>query len=671
MVAHERKKIFDKPFIGERRKIPVSIKLHVPNKSSVIASNVPKVDKRPPYSSADSLNGDDDVPFSLSLTGAHLRLKWIFFSTISIFVMISWFEVPFCLSHISNSGIGDGKLSRISADTFFKSVDKDGDGILKKTEVAKFVHDLVGGKDFDTENEVNLEVDKVMENLDRDKDHGLDSSDVYAYWDNLKSLLTTEEVKEWIIHSVQLPEHVGKKFLENGVTGYDFPELVENDGALLRDDVGISKPAQRKKILRQINARLLGIGSVPDVIRNKDVTYIVHENCSSVQFQWKKTNAGGFPVHKYRVQRNSYFQQPDKKGNFSSENTQKSIPDFAPISGNVYDTSWFTVYSGPDPQFHDNDIQQSYSHVYRIQAWNAVGRSPWVYIHVNNCFNSATKSRSQGFKSRSWMDHVSETYFVTNLVITFSQILGLLLFVAGSVMRFKRASVPSTMIANSTLISWIPGFIKKKIQLCFGNVLCELKNEHDVSVRATNLRGYDKGSKSAEDFSEDDTPNDRRMKFAMKKAASERSLNSVGSSSRNSDRESSNFRHRRKSQNLKVDAILETKSDELYSKTDDVKLSGKKKMRNIILSRMKRNKVSIEEISFISDQICPPADDYNKCNTCNKHYKIFKRHKHHCARCMATFCHKHGRVTHSNFTSCKVPGDCLCNHCLEDRKSVV
>jgi hypothetical protein len=47
-----------------------------------------------------------------------------------------------------------------------------------------------------------------------------------------------------------------------------------------------------------------------------------------------------------------------------------------------------------------------------------------------------------------------------------------------------------------------------------------------------------------------------------------------------------------------------------------------------------------------------------------KKFKIGKRYKHHCARCMATFCHKHGRTTHSNFTSCKIPGDCICNSCL-------
>ncbi|KAL7431551.1 hypothetical protein ACHAXH_001822 [Discostella pseudostelligera] len=57
-------------------------------------------------------------------------------------------------------------------------------------------------------------------------------------------------------------------------------------------------------------------------------------------------------------------------------------------------------------------------------------------------------------------------------------------------------------------------------------------------------------------------------------------------------------------------------------------------------------------------------DDDNRCSECQKKFKIGRRYKHHCARCMAVFCHKDGRTTHNNFSSCKVPGDCICNTCL-------
>lgn len=34
-----------------------------------------------------------------------------------------------------------------------------------------------------------------------------------------------DEVAEWVVHAVQLPEDVADNFRSNMVTGYDFPEL--------------------------------------------------------------------------------------------------------------------------------------------------------------------------------------------------------------------------------------------------------------------------------------------------------------------------------------------------------------------------------------------------------------------------------------------------------------
>jgi hypothetical protein len=57
-------------------------------------------------------------------------------------------------------------------------------------------------------------------------------------------------------------------------------------------------------------------------------------------------------------------------------------------------------------------------------------------------------------------------------------------------------------------------------------------------------------------------------------------------------------------------------------------------------------------------------DDSTRCNVCEKKFKLFSRHRHYCARCLSAFCHKHGRTTHSNMTSCRVPGSCVCDRCL-------
>lgn len=60
------------------------------------------------------------------------------------------------------------------------------------------------------------------------------------------SILTVEEAADWVTHAVQLPEEVAHAFRSNSVSGYDFPELVEDNGASLCDDLGIKKLYRRQ-----------------------------------------------------------------------------------------------------------------------------------------------------------------------------------------------------------------------------------------------------------------------------------------------------------------------------------------------------------------------------------------------------------------------------------------
>ena len=106
--------------------------------------------------------------------------------------------------------IGDYKRSPSSAFTFFSTIDRDGDGKLEPEEVASFLREEIGGTDFDSTYEVETEVIKMMEDLDTNHDHTLDQADVFAYWKKLESLLTADEVAEWVVHAVQLPEYIGR-----------------------------------------------------------------------------------------------------------------------------------------------------------------------------------------------------------------------------------------------------------------------------------------------------------------------------------------------------------------------------------------------------------------------------------------------------------------------------
>jgi len=168
------------------------------------------------------------------------------------------FDTP--IVEIEGHTIGDNHRSATSSKSFFDSVDKDGDEILGRSELSHFLYENIGGSSLDEESEVEREITSIMKRLDLNRDDGLDSKDVFGYWKSVESLLTVEEVAEWVVHAVQLPEEIGRIFRENHVTAYDFVELVDDDGEALLRELNIEKNSFRRKIVRQIKALLLGVG---------------------------------------------------------------------------------------------------------------------------------------------------------------------------------------------------------------------------------------------------------------------------------------------------------------------------------------------------------------------------------------------------------------------------
>jgi len=106
--------------------------------------------------------------------------------------------------------IGDHKRSPSASFTFFSHLDLDGDGKLGEKEVASFLWEEIGGADFDSTSEVNTEVDNVIRDLDVNHDMTLDRSDIFQYWAKMETLLTCEEVADWVVFAVQLPESIGR-----------------------------------------------------------------------------------------------------------------------------------------------------------------------------------------------------------------------------------------------------------------------------------------------------------------------------------------------------------------------------------------------------------------------------------------------------------------------------
>jgi len=598
--------------------------------------------------------------------------------------------------------LGDGRRSTEASGQFFDSLDSDGDGAIEPEEVAKFLQNEIGGKQFDTQIEVDKEVGTIMQRLDQNRNNGLEMSDMLDYWVKLESLLSAEEVSEWIVYSVQLPTSIGKTFLEHGITGYDFLEIVDNGGEVLKNELGIEKTSFRNKIVRQMQARMLGIGSSPG--NPQKFTHKL-ESCKAVTLSWERSTARVFPVHSYRIERRALnlFGNESPSDDFVS-NTNSNHFDAHPASH----SGWKTVYVGGEKEFVDSGLETGHNYMYRIQAWNSVGRSGWESVDLSRDLKKqrcSTKSSQRNFVTQrgmpphpevetqwEWMSTPKQLLwgFATAVQFIYHSVrffLALFALLAG-MMRFRRATATSSASATTVLpfpCVWnAMNIITMKVvghefipRTMLGDREALMRQEqlHDERIMATGLRGYKRLRKKKEsgepgnDITQLSIP-DKRVTFSKEKSRSTGDLfastvsfgppteviipreagtpnkfawmrkpkinGTLGGRSISEDSEASSISPSLRTGRISVTSSLMSKSDH----PDGVRKNG-------------RNEASI-------------------CSECHKRFKIGKRYKHHCSRCMATFCHKHGRTTHSNFTSCRVPGDCMCNSCLtvlESRRS--
>jgi hypothetical protein len=111
---------------------------------------------------------------------------------------------------IQGHTIGDEHRSETSSAQFFNSIDQDKDGKLGQKELSNFLMNHIGGMTLDTAAEAQTEAEAILGRLDHNKDDSIDSKDVFGYWKILESLLTVDEVAEWVVHSVQLPVEIGE-----------------------------------------------------------------------------------------------------------------------------------------------------------------------------------------------------------------------------------------------------------------------------------------------------------------------------------------------------------------------------------------------------------------------------------------------------------------------------
>ena len=155
------------------------------------------------------------------------------------------------------------------------------------------------------------------------------------------SLLPLDEVARWVAHAQQMPQDVVQSFIDNGITGYDFPELIQDNGILLEKELGIQRLSLRRRLCRGMRMKLLGMGNHPPppqlLALTPSSTEKTQSSLSTVQtsnkgqrcekesvlIQWGygdtqfphflSNNDMDFPVHKYQL----YREHVDSEGDNS------------------------------------------------------------------------------------------------------------------------------------------------------------------------------------------------------------------------------------------------------------------------------------------------------------------------------------------------------------------
>lgn len=489
-------------------------------------------------------------------------------------------------------------------------------------------------------------------------------------------------------------------FLENGITGYDFLEIVDNGGLALEHDLGITKISLRNKIVRAMQTRMLGIGSYPDTPGK--VKYKL-ESCKAVSLSWEHSTARVFPVHSYRVQRRAINLFGNARGIDSPNGIEVSTPNSSEFfdSRAKSDSSWRTVYVGGENEYVDSGLDTGHSYTYRIQAWNSAGRSGWATVDLTRDLKKqrcSTKPSERNLVTERGIplsDDVTEEWewmstpkrvlwgIVTSVQVIYHSVrfvLAMFAMLAG-IMRFRRATATSSSAARAVLPfpsfwnglnrltrKYIGQEFIPKTMLGDKNAIKLQERMHDERMNAKGLRGYDKMIEKADHVSPDKSlPNNtvnRRLAMNRRKSASTGNL----------------MAGRQAAVQFSLPTEVSIVRKEAVSPSPG-KFSWVRNLpgRNSSIATSSDASVDPSEITTRSTAARSTVrgsvgrtrhssmDDNDRCSECHKPFKIGKRYKHHCSRCMAIFCHKHGRTTHSNFTSCKMPGDCLCNTCLSIR----
>ena len=185
--------------------------------------------------------------------------------------------------------------------SFFSSLDADGDGQVRGDELGAYVASSVGGKDFDTDVEVADAVRAVQERIDgQDTGDAIDAEELMVSLTSTKNqMLRPHKVARWVRHGLNFPQYA-ERFMSHGITLLDFPALLTDDGAALREELGVGSALHRAKLQRALKRQLLQLGRSPGEPTDVRAAVVAED---VVVVKWRPPRKHGHPpVHAYAVQ---------------------------------------------------------------------------------------------------------------------------------------------------------------------------------------------------------------------------------------------------------------------------------------------------------------------------------------------------------------------------------
>lgn len=276
-----------------------------------------------------------------------------------IFLVVSVIAGP---NHNENavSVLGDSIISEKSSSSFFKMIDDNSNGHISVDELKQFVVHT-GGQSLDEQGEIQSAVANVLLSLDDNLDKVVKKSDLAKFLVRQASLLSAQDVADWLTHSLHMPPSIVDIFYHKSYTGYDFPELIENNGELIETELEITQPHLKRRLQRGIIMRFTGMGRLPATPTQFNASQY---DCNSMKLYWdvsavSSDSSDFFPVHKFVLQR------------YVNTNGGKWITLYAERGFEYIDTySDSTEYS----------VSGLSSRTYRLAAWNAIGRSDFMML---------------------------------------------------------------------------------------------------------------------------------------------------------------------------------------------------------------------------------------------------------------------------------------------------